>query len=140
MTSHGTSIALRLAVVLLAMLGASAGPTPSTHRGPRAELLVARFHGFQVPKEKLQEDSSSPHHGSLAASLGLYRPTSVVRECCVRRRRPRTGSRAAATGEQTSGHGSALFTIDGGKIANVVSHFDAEDLFRQLVATIRAPP
>lgn len=41
-----------------------------------------------------------------------------------------------ATGKQTTGHGSAFFTFDGGKIVNVVSHFDAEDLFRQLRATI----
>ena len=42
-----------------------------------------------------------------------------------------------ATGKRTSDKGSAFFTFDGdGKIAAVVSYFDAESLFRQLGATI----
>jgi steroid delta-isomerase-like uncharacterized protein len=46
-----------------------------------------------------------------------------------------------ATGKRTSGKGSAFFTFDGdGKIAAVDSYFDAEDLFRQLGATINPPP
>jgi len=46
-----------------------------------------------------------------------------------------------ATGKRTSGKGSAFFTFDSdGKIAAVDSYFDAEDLFRQLGATINPPP
>jgi steroid delta-isomerase-like uncharacterized protein len=45
-----------------------------------------------------------------------------------------------ATGKHTTGKGSAFFTFDGdGKIAAVASYFDAEDLFRQLGATISPP-
>ena len=45
-----------------------------------------------------------------------------------------------ATGRRTSSKGSAFFTFDGaGKIAAVISYFDAEDLFRQLGATISPP-
>jgi steroid delta-isomerase-like uncharacterized protein len=44
-----------------------------------------------------------------------------------------------ATGKQTTGHGSAFFTFADGKIVNVVSHFDAENLFQQLGATISPP-
>ena len=48
---------------------------------------------------------------------------------------------APATGMRTSDKGSAFFTFDGdGKIAAVVSYFDAESLFRQLGATISPPP
>jgi len=45
----------------------------------------------------------------------------------------------SSTGKQTTGHGSAFFTFEGGNIVNVVSYFDAEDLFRQLGATIDQP-
>ena len=45
-----------------------------------------------------------------------------------------------ATGKRSSDKGSAFFTFDGdGKIATVVSYFDAESLFRQLGATISPP-
>jgi steroid delta-isomerase-like uncharacterized protein len=44
-----------------------------------------------------------------------------------------------ATGRRTSNHGSAFFTVDGGRITDVVSYFDSDGLLRQLGATIQPP-
>lgn len=44
-----------------------------------------------------------------------------------------------ATGKRTSGRGAAFFTFDGVKITEVVTYYDAEDLLRQLGATISPP-
>jgi steroid delta-isomerase-like uncharacterized protein len=41
------------------------------------------------------------------------------------------------TGRRTSNTGSAFFTFDGGRIAAVVAHYDADRLYEQLGATIR---
>src|SRR4029078_6481426 len=40
-------------------------------------------------------------------------------------------------GERTSNTGPALFTLHDGKIAELVTHYDAEGVFKQLGATIR---
>jgi steroid delta-isomerase-like uncharacterized protein len=40
------------------------------------------------------------------------------------------------TGKRTSNTGSAFFTLHDGKIAELVTHYDAEGVFRQLGATI----
>lgn len=40
------------------------------------------------------------------------------------------------TGKRTSNTGSAFFTFDGGKIANLVVHYDADNLYKQLGAVI----
>jgi steroid delta-isomerase-like uncharacterized protein len=40
------------------------------------------------------------------------------------------------TGKRTSNTGSAFFTFDGGKIADLVVHYDADSLYKQLGATI----
>jgi ketosteroid isomerase-like protein len=42
-----------------------------------------------------------------------------------------------ATGRQTVSHGSAFFTFVDGRISALVSYYDAEDLLRQLGATIQ---
>jgi steroid delta-isomerase-like uncharacterized protein len=44
------------------------------------------------------------------------------------------------TGRRTSNTGSAFFTFDDGKITELVTHFDADDLYRQLGATITPSP
>lgn len=41
-----------------------------------------------------------------------------------------------STGKRTSNTGSAFFTLDDRKIAELVTHYDAEGLFKQLGATI----
>lgn len=41
-----------------------------------------------------------------------------------------------ATGRRTSNTGSAFFTLQDGKIAELVTHFDAEEVLTQLGATI----
>ena len=40
------------------------------------------------------------------------------------------------TGKRTSNTGSAFFTLHDGKIAELVTHYDAEGVFKQLGATI----
>jgi steroid delta-isomerase-like uncharacterized protein len=43
------------------------------------------------------------------------------------------------TGKRTSDTGAAFFTLHEGKIAKLVTHYDAEGLFKQLGATITPP-
>jgi steroid delta-isomerase-like uncharacterized protein len=44
-----------------------------------------------------------------------------------------------ASGLRTSNTGSAFFRINDGRITDVRSYYDAEDLFRQLGATVHRP-
>ena len=41
-----------------------------------------------------------------------------------------------ATGKRTANTGSAFFRFEGGRISSVVSHYDADNLYRQLGAEI----